>query len=126
MLDAVIAFLAPIPYAYRQGERYGINDNRTDRGRGRSPRHYRGWEGYHHWVCNFAPSIPPPGRANGRVAGAARGPSSAFLWCVRGAIPREARSHVIGMSVKVMHIATGEGEEERRDFGEIGGETMVG
>jgi hypothetical protein len=41
-------------------------------------------------------------------------------------MPREARSHVIGMSVKVMHIATGEEEEELRDFGEIGGETLVG
>jgi hypothetical protein len=30
------------------------------------------------------------------------------------------------VSVKVMHIATGEEEEELRDFGEIGGETLVG
>ena len=33
-------------------------------------------------------------------------------------------ANVIRVSVKVMRIAAG--EEERRDFGEIGGETMVG
>jgi hypothetical protein len=44
----------------------------------------------------------------------------------RGPRGEKRPANVIGMSVKVMHTATGEEEEERRDFGEIGGETMVG
>ena len=44
----------------------------------------------------------------------------------RGPRGEGAPANVTRVSVKVMHIATGEEEEELRDFGEIGGETMVG
>jgi hypothetical protein len=44
----------------------------------------------------------------------------------RGPRGEQRPADVIGMSVKVMRIATGEEEEALRDFGEIGGETMVG
>ena len=44
----------------------------------------------------------------------------------RGPRGEKRPANVTRVSVKVMHIATGEKEEEPRDFGEIGGETMVG
>ena len=44
----------------------------------------------------------------------------------RGPRGEKRPANVTRVSAKVVHIATGEEEEELRDFGEIGGKTMVG
>ena len=78
------------------------------------------------------PVIAPPCDANRHFASAPGGAGSSAGRRVedesRAPRPRGEKrpANVTRMSAKVMHIATGEEEEALRDFGEIGGETMVG